>query len=87
MKSLSPHLRPCTAGREKDKAISRWGRHPQGWSLDASDLTRWETPMLSSYTPYVITRLTYRRRPAGLLTTTARRRRGADGRGELPRAG
>jgi membrane-associated phospholipid phosphatase len=83
----APHLRLSAAGREKDRALSRWGRHPQRRSLDASPVIDREPPMLSSYTPYVINGLTYRRLPSGLLKTSARRRRGTDGRTDLPRAG
>jgi len=43
--------------------------------------------MMSSYTPYAIARLTYRRRPVDLLTTSARRRREIDGRADLPHSG
>jgi hypothetical protein len=32
----APRLRLCTANGEKDRALSRWGRHPQWSSLDTS---------------------------------------------------
>lgn len=35
---MRPYLRVCAAGSEKDKALFRWERHPQGRSLDTSDL-------------------------------------------------
>lgn len=83
----SPRLRLCDAGQTEDKALSRWESPPQESNVEASEPIDRETSMLSSYTPYVISRLTYRRQSSGLLTTSARRRRASDGRAGLPRAG
>lgn len=45
----------------KDKALSRWDGPPQADRLEIPDLVRQESAMLSSYTPYVIEKLTSNR--------------------------
>jgi len=83
----SSRLRLSDVGETQDKALSRWEGPPQARSLEASETHVQGELMMSSYTPYVIERLTYRRRPSGLLVTSARRRRSSDGRADVPRAG
>lgn len=59
----------------KDKALSRWEGGPQADRLEASNLVRPESAMLSSYTPYVIEKLTSQRHHVDVHAMVPSRRR------------